>query len=334
MSQIARIGVLRGMETTFPDALIANINKVAAEKKLKVAAEFIMIGGTKIADPSGYHVIIDRISHEVPYYRAYLKNAVLCGADVINNPFWWSADDKFFNYALADKMNIPVPRTVILPHHQHPPNTTSESFRNLVFPLAWDQLFEYVGFPAFLKPFDGGGWRHVYKVESADEFFEKYNETGDLCMVLQENIDFQEYYRCYCIDKKHVRIMQYDPGAEPADRYVKNPKELDAKKIRQLEKYCIDICTALGYDFNTLEFAVRDGIPYAIDYMNPAPDCDYYSVTPPNFEWVVDKVTEMAIHRALNHRPYSGELRWSKFLNGVENNEPKAKTAKKKSSRS
>lgn len=330
MVQIARIGVLRGMETTFPDALIANINKVAAEKKLKVTAEFIMLGGTKMAEPSGYRVIIDRISHEVAYYRAYLKNAVLTGTDVINNPFWWSADDKFFNYSLANKMGIPVPKTVILPHHQHPPNTTSESFRNLIFPLPWDQLFEYVGFPAFLKPFDGGGWRHVYKVTSADDFFTKYNETGDLCMVLQENIDFQEYYRCYCIDKKHVRIMQYDPGAEPANRYVKNPVALNAKMTKQIENYCTDICNALGYDFNTLEFAVRDGVPYAIDYMNPAPDCDYYSVTPPNFEWVVDKVTEMAIDRALNHKPDSGELRWSQFLNGAQQISRKQRPTTKK----
>ena len=328
---MARIGVLRGMETTFPDALIANINKIASEKKLKVAAEFIMLGGTRMGEASGYHVIIDRISHEVPYYRAYLKNAVLGGTDVINNPFWWSADDKFFNYSLADKIGVPVPKTVILPHHQHPPNTTSESFRNLTFPLPWDQIFAYVGFPAFLKPFDGGGWRNVYKVTSADDFFDKYNQTGDLCMVLQENIDFDEYYRCYCINQKHVRIMQYDPGVELENRYVKNPKHLDTKRIIQLEKYCTDICSALGYDFNTLEFAIRDGVPYAIDYMNPAPDCDYYSVTPPNFEWVVEKVSDMAIERALNHQPYAREFRWNRFLNGNERQSPRSNSGKKKS---
>lgn len=123
--------------------------------------------------------------------------------------------------------------------------------------------------------------------------------------------------------------MQYDPSAEPANRYVKNPKPLDDKKTKQLEKYCIDICTALGYDFNTLEFAVRAGIPYAIDYMNPAPDCDYYSVTPPNFEWVVNKVTEMVIDHALHRQPYTGEFRWSQFLNGVESNLPKPRSTKK-----
>jgi len=326
---ISRIGILRGMETTFPEALITNINKLAKEKHLPIEAEFVMLGGTRMADPSGYRVIIDRISHEVSYYRAYLKNASLGGTEVINNPFWWGADDKFFNYSLAHKMNIPVPKTVLLPQHSHPPNTTAESFRNLLYPVPWQVHFDYVGFPAFLKPFDGGGWKHVYKVKSPEDFFEKYNETDYLCMVLQENIEFDEYYRCYCIGKKHVRIMQYNPGAEPHERYVKNPAPLPAKMIHQLEKYCTDLCQALGYDINTLEFAVRKGIPYAIDYMNPAPDCDYHSVTPPNFEWVVDKVSELAVERAMEKKP-SSELRWNSFLSGTDGSKPKAKRITKK----
>ena len=65
-----------------------------------------------MAEPSPYHVIIDRISHDIPFYRAYLKNAALCGATVINNPFWWSADDKFFNFALGDKIGVAIPATV------------------------------------------------------------------------------------------------------------------------------------------------------------------------------------------------------------------------------
>ncbi|MEI9976731.1 MAG: hypothetical protein WDO73_34540 [Ignavibacteriota bacterium] len=108
-------------------------------------------------------MIVDRISHDIPFYRSYLKNAILCGAKVINNPFWWSADDKFFNYALAAKLGVAVPPTVLLPHKSHPPGTTDRSMRNLEYPLDWDGIFRYVGFPAFLKPHDGGGWRNVSK---------------------------------------------------------------------------------------------------------------------------------------------------------------------------
>ncbi|MBV8819023.1 MAG: hypothetical protein JO022_11750, partial [Acidobacteriaceae bacterium] len=163
------------MENTFPGALIDEINRRNVDG---ITAESVHIGGIQMAEPSRYRVIIDRISQDIEFYRAYLKNAVLAGATVINNPFWWSADDKFFNYSLASKLGVATPRTVLLPHKEHPPGTTDRSMRNLMYPLNWEQIFDYVGFPAFLKPFSGGGWKHVYKVHSPDELFHAYNQTG------------------------------------------------------------------------------------------------------------------------------------------------------------
>jgi glutathione synthase/RimK-type ligase-like ATP-grasp enzyme len=177
-----KIGIIYGMENSFPGAVVERINALRVPD---VYAEHIHIGGIRMAEPSGYRVIIDRISHDIPFYRAYLKNAILGGTIVINNPFWWSADDKFFNYSLASQVGIAIPKTVLLPHHTHPPGTTSLSMRNLVYPLNWDEIFGYIGFPAFLKPHSGGGWKSVYKVHNPDEFFAAYNETGDLCMTLQ-----------------------------------------------------------------------------------------------------------------------------------------------------
>ena len=112
-----KIGIIFGMENTFPPALVERINSMKVEG---VAAEFVKIGAVKMAEPSGYRVIIDRISQDIQFYRAYLKNAALSGTFVINNPFWWTADDKFFNYALATKLGVAIPPTVILPHNQHP----------------------------------------------------------------------------------------------------------------------------------------------------------------------------------------------------------------------
>jgi glutathione synthase/RimK-type ligase-like ATP-grasp enzyme len=188
-----KIGIIYGMENTFPNALVERINN----KNVKgVTAEHIRIGGIKMAEPSGYDVIVDRISHDIEFYRAYLKNAMLNGTVVINNPFWWSADDKFFNYALASKLGVAVPNTVVLPHKSHPPGTTVQSMRNLTFPLNWEEVFAYVGFPAFLKPFSGGGWKNVYKVHSPEEFFKAYDQTGSMCMTLQSAVEFEDYYRC------------------------------------------------------------------------------------------------------------------------------------------
>src|SRR4051812_5788384 len=207
-----KIGILYGMEDSFPPALVDRINARIADRGIAdLRAESLITGGVEMAVPSGYRLIVDRISHDIPFYRAYLKNAVLTGTTVINNPFWWSADDKFFNYALAEKLGVAVPPTVLLPHRDHPPNTTARSMRNLEYPLDWNSVFDCVGFPAFLKPFDGGGWRDVYKVNNPQEFFDAYNQTRDLCMTLQRGVNFDEYFRCYVVDQKRVHIMRYDP---------------------------------------------------------------------------------------------------------------------------
>jgi len=308
-----KIGIIFGMENTFPGAVVARINDM---KVKDVTAEFIKIGGVKMADPSGYRVIIDRISHDIPFYRAYVKNAVLSGTYVINNPFWWGADDKFFNYSLATKLGVAIPRTVLLPHKHHPPGTTDQSMRNLVYPLNWDEIFTYVGFPAFLKPHSGGGWKHVYKVHSPEEFFSAYDQTGDLCMTLQEAIAYDQYFRCYVVGQERVHVMRYDPAQPFERRYVRNPQPIEPSLHDCIVRYARTLCRALGYDLNTVEFACRDGIPYAIDFLNPAPDADYYSVGPQNFEWIVNAVAEFAVKKALSRDKPIDDFRWSAFLHG------------------
>ena len=325
-----KIGILFGMENTFPPALVEKINSMNAG----VEAEFVKIGGIRMDEPKKYAVIIDRISQDIPFYRAYLKNAMLQGTIVINNPFWWTADDKFFNYAMAHKIGVAIPPTVILPHQKHPPDTTDQSMRNLIYPLNWEELFAYVGFPAFLKPYSGGGWKHVYKVHSPDEFFHFYNQTGDLCMTLQHGVEFEEYFRCYVVGQEKVHIMRYDPKAPFHERYVKGNPAPSATMKERVEKDAITLCKALGYDLNTVEFAVEDGVPYAIDFMNPAPDAEVTSVGRENFEWVIDAVAEMAVKKALSdEKPYE-EMRWSSFLSGpkwvdIRTPKPRKKVAAK-----
>jgi hypothetical protein len=307
-----KVGIIYGMENTFPFALVDEIN---ARRGSGVQAEHIVIGAVEMAEPSGYDVIIDRISHDIPFYRAYLKNAALGGTVVINNPFWWSADDKFFNYALASRLGVAVPKTVILPHKEHPPGTTDRSMRNLLYPLNWEEVYEYIGFPAFLKPHSGGGWKHVYKVDSPAELFEAYNKTGDLCMVLQSAVNFNEYFRCYVVGQKQVRIMPYDPRLPHEARYVLNPPAYDPALLDRVEKDALTLCAALGYDLNTVEFAVENGVPYAIDFLNPAPDADIHSVGQENFDWIVNAMADYAIDVALHGRRQNQDLRWWRFLN-------------------
>ena len=306
-----KIGILFGQENSFPPAFVERVNQKTGGKD--ISAEFVRIDKVIQGEPSGYDVIVDRISQDVPFYRGFLKNAALTGTAVINNPFWWSADEKFFNNALATKIGVAVPRTVLLPSHQTPPDTNAGSFRNLAYPMDWEGIFSYVGWPAYFKPFAGGGWKNVYKLNNPDEFFRAYSETGQLVMMLQEEVIFDMYFRCYSIDQRKVKVMNYEPRHPYDQRYQTDwsaPKAILEKVewgVQQLNEY-------LGYDLNTVEFAIRDGVPLAIDFCNPAPDAEVTSVGQENFDWVVDAVSDMAIRKAKEHKPGQDNLSWGKFI--------------------
>ena len=305
-----KIGILFGQERSFPLAFVERIN---SKNIPGITAEPVRIDKVMQGEPSGYAVIIDRISQDIPFYRAYLKNAALCGTAVINNPFWWSADEKFFNNCLATKIDVPVPKTVILPSRDLPPDTSDQSFSNLAYPLDWEGIFQYVGFPAYMKPFAGGGWKNVYKLTDMDDFFEKHSETNQLVMLLQEEIIFEEYYRCYCIGGKNVRIMSYEPRNPHHLRYVADFKP-SAEKLKLMEDIVLRINKYLGYDFNTVELALRDGVPYAIDFCNPAPDADIKSVGQENFDWVVETAANYAIEKAQSLVEGGDNLTWGEYI--------------------
>ena len=303
-----RVGILVGREVTFPESIIKSINE---KSNGEVSAEMVQVGGIRLDEAKKYDVVIDRISHEVPFYRATLKRMALEGTYIINNPFWWSADDKFFNFSLAAKIGVAIPKYI--------PDITPESLRNLEFPLDWEAIVNYVGFPAFLKPFDGGGWKNVSKIHSLEELWYVYNQTGMLCMTLQEGIEWDQFVRCYCVGKEKVLIMPYDPSKPYLSgmQYVNVADYLSPELHARVEGDVIMICKALGYDLNTVEFAIKDGIPYAIDFMNPAPDAELASVGEYNHNWIVNAMTDFILKK-LKEGFETPEYRWSAMLNPAE----------------
>ncbi len=305
-----RIGIIVGMEDTFPPAFIAKVNETPG-----FTAELAKFGGTKAHGlTADYRVIVDRLSHEVQFYRMHMKAAALAGTFVINDPFWWSADDKFFGYSLAAKMGVAVPRTMLLPSRGYIPSIDpTRSLRNLEYPLDWKGIVEHVGFPAFLKPADGGGWKNVTRVENMDELFAAYNASNTLVMTLQENIEFEEYIRCICIGKNFILPIKYDPTRRC---YV----EVDNFMPKALEQRVLDdawaINQALGYDMNSVEFAVRDGVPYAIDFTNPAPDLCQRAIMPRYFHMCVDAMAAYVVKAARDGRQNEGGGVFRKYLAG------------------
>ena len=308
---MAKVGLLCGREFSFPPAFLARVNELG--KKDGVTAEYVKVGGTKMGELAEFHVIVDRISHEVDYYRGFLKHAIVQGTYVINNPFWWTADDKFFNYTIASKLGIAIPKTVLLPQKGYPADVdiNSESLRNLKYPLDWVAMLDYVGRPAILKPFSGGGWKHVYKVHNEEELLQAYDKTSPYCMTLQEFIDFEQYVRCFTFGKTDVLPVAYDPKER---RYLVEHNYLRPDLGARVVKDAQTINFALGYEMNTIEFAVKDEVPYAIDFLNPAPDFERDRITEFYFEHVVEKMARLAIERALHGHVANTWPRWEEML--------------------
>lgn len=304
-----KVGLLVGREWSFPPSFIEEVNG----RNEGVVAEYVRLGGTPMDEPCEYAVIVDRISHEVPYYRSYLKNAMLQGTRVVNNPFMWTADDKFFEASLATKLGVASPKTVVLPNKDYVPGIIhDESLRNLSFPLDWDGLLEYIGMPCILKDAHGGGWRDVYVCHTLEDIWRAYDQSGLLTMVLQEFIEWDHYIRCMCLGQEDVLPMKYNPKEK---RYIVEHEHMSPELGKRVVDDALTLVRALGYDMNTVEFAVRDGIPYAIDFMNPAPDMDVNSLTPHYFDWVVKHMANMVIKMAKNPEPPITELKWSAMFN-------------------
>ncbi len=311
-----KIGLIVGREWSWPPAFIEEVRR----RNAGVVAEFVTLGAPAMDDPARYAVIIDRISHEVPFYRTWLKHAALQGVTVINNPFMWSADDKFFGATLATSLGIRHPRTVLLPNKEYLPGIKhDESLRNLAFPLDWEGVVEHVGLPLILKDAYGGGWRDVYVCHTLDELLRRYDESGLLTMIAQEFIHFDQFVRCLCLGQEAVQPIHYDPKER---KYHVDPDYLDPALRERIVRESLLLVRALGYDMNSIEWAIRDGEPYAIDFMNPAPDFDLYSLTPTYFEWAVQTMADVAIRLALEPRPPAGPQRWQRFLQGRAHAEP------------
>jgi glutathione synthase/RimK-type ligase-like ATP-grasp enzyme len=304
-----RIGVLRGRENSFPEAFIAKVNSMGAG----VTAEFIQLGGTKLNEPVPYRVILDRMSHEVPYYSVYLKMAALQGVYCINNTFWRTADDKFFGYAAAEHLGIAEPRTVVLPNKSYVDDVTTESLRNL-WPTDFEMYAEYVGLPCIMKPAHGGGWKDVNKCHSLDDIYTHYNNSGSKTMLLQELVTWDLYIRVPTIGRRWARAIRYDPAPMGLGGYNQDYDILPRDIRDRAEELSLGFNRALGYDMNAIELAFKDGRYLGIDLTNYTPDMDYRSLKDAHFPWVVEKMAQFAVEKALSKDPTPATPDWRTLI--------------------
>lgn len=295
-----KIGLLIGREWSWPSAFITEVNK----RQAGVTAEFVKLGGTFLDREVDYQVIIDRMSHEIPYYRVFLKFAALHGTYIINNPFTWAADDKFFGAALARRLGLKTPRTVALPNKRVETQVVPESFRNLEYPMNWQGIIDYLGVPAILKDAHTGGRRISHRVFDVDDLIQKYDESDTLTMLVQQIIESDEHVHCFVIGQEYCRAIRY---SVQDGVYLADDGPLSEDLRQKMEKDALRVSRAYGYDMNMVECVVKGDETYVINPTNPAPDMDINLLKPNHFSWCVSKMADFAIRMALEPKPqYAG----------------------------
>lgn len=293
MSTTKRVGILYGRERTFPEAFCDEVNR----RNKGVVAEPVKLSHTDLDLVRPFDVVVDRISHEVPFYQVFVKQLALMGVKVVNSPFWKLADDKYFGNCLAQRLGIAVPKTVALPQKEYIEDITQESLTNLEL-VDWNRVVEHVGLPCFIKPCVGGGWKGVSRCDSLDELMRHYDRSGTAVMMVQEGIQWDGYARLICIGRQQVWVAPWDPTLPHHERYTRANFDFSEDLVEKMREQAVRLNQALGYDMNTVEFAVRDGVPYAIDFTNSSPDLDRNSLTEEAFEWSVVKMADLAITAA------------------------------------
>jgi hypothetical protein len=218
------------------------------------------------------------------------------GSFVINNPYTWSADNRFFGTVVANRLGLRTPRTIVLPNKDVEAEVIPDSFRNLQYPMDWEGITAHVGVPAVLKEISSGGRRLSYHVHSVDELIQRYDESGTRTMILQQLIQGGQHIHCLVIGGSKTLLLPYDSEQEK----YQTDLDLGPDVVAELEESARALTNVYGYDVNLVEFNSKDGELLVINSTNPAPIMDRKLMTPEQFDWAVQETVNLALERLEN----------------------------------
>jgi len=302
------IGILRGSENTFPEALMRYINEkvgVTNVGESNIVAEDVMVGHHQLQELRKYVLLFDRVSHQIPYFRSLLRSVSEQHTYLLNRSEILQNFDRYNGLHYASTLGINIPEMVLLPHHLPPNALAPSNFRNLIYPLDWHKMFSHVHFPALLKTVDEGPYLS-YWVQDAEAFFEAYHRSESRLLVLQQAFAPTMYYRVYVLGQELFYVMPYNPEVVPLLRYHKTSEKLIQPETKKLIIECLyPLIAKLRSDFVQVEVALSYGQPYVTDIMFSAVDADYNLVGKVHFEWIVKNLAQLIIDKVLR-QSYAG----------------------------
>jgi hypothetical protein len=293
---------------------------------VKIAVDRVTIEPFDLRQPSKYDVVLDRLTHWYHTSREWIKKAIIMdGLYVLNNPWSVQSNEKHTSYCAMAQLGMPIPETWMLPPKSY------EELPDLKVTLKqYAKLFDLgaigkqLGYPLFMKPYDGGGWKGVSRIDDEKKLRSAYEESGKLVMHLQKAVDpFDCFIRCIGLGPQ-TTIVRYDPGAPLHDRYTMDRQKsfVSEEEAQLLRDTTLTINAFFGWDFNSCEALRKGGTWYPIDFANPCPDSQVTSLHY-HFPWLVKANIRWSIYCAVTKKKFRKNLDWAPFYEiAAEQNVP------------
>ena len=313
-----RIGLSLGADICWPvcfEELVGRLGPLrVGDDRVTFEVERLTIEPFDLAQPCRYDVVLDRLTHWYNLSREWIKKAVIMdGLYVLNNPWSVQSMEKHTAYAAMMHLGLPVPPTWMVPPKAYAPTADLEPTLERYarhFDLA--QVGDALGYPMFMKPYDGGAWAGVSRIDGVEELRAAYEQSGQRVMHLQKAVEpFDLFTRAIGLGPQ-VRFVRYDPDSPLHERYTVSFDFLDADEASLLSDMLLTINAFFGWDFNSCETIRQDGVFYPIDFANPCPDSQVTSLHY-HFPWLIEAKAAWALFCAATDRPMRRNLDWAPF---------------------
>lgn len=318
-----RIGLSLGADICWPIAFTEILDRLdlaipAGDEIVRFDVERMTIDPFPLREPKRYDLVIDRLTHWYHTRREWIKKAVFMDdVYVFNNPWSVQSMEKSTSYAAMIRLGFPIPETWLVPPHSYEPTADLEvTLQRYARHFDLGAIGRELGYPMFMKPYDGGGWRAVSRLEDESALREKYDESGKLVMLLQEAIEpFDRFVRCIGMGPQ-THVVLYDPSAPLHDRYTMETDFISAEERHLIDSTTLIINAFFRWDFNSCELLRKEGSWYPIDFANPCPDSQVTSLHY-HFPWIIKANLRWATFVATTRRRLR-PLEWSHFFDTVD----------------
>lgn len=330
----AQIGLSLGADICWPicyESLLEqlDLNIRYGRDHVGVKCERVTIEPFNLQQPVKYDVVIDRLTHWYSVSREWIKKAVVLNdLYVYNNPWSLQANEKHTSYAAMLRLGLSVPETWMLPpkayENQDDLEVTLQKYARM---FSLDEIGEKIGYPFFMKPYHGGGWKGVSKIDNAADLHKAYDESGTDVMNLQGAVlPYDHFVRCVGLGPQ-FRIVNYDPSAPLHDRYRMEQGFLSTEDEEELIDIGLTINSFFGWDFNSAESLLKDGVWHPIDFANACPDSQVTSLHY-HFPWLIKANLRWSIYNAVTGRKMRKTLDWDPYIKIAESDRSQAERLK------